>query len=52
VPAEGVTVIVAVWVVADELAAALYWKDPFPVPVAPCVIVSHELLDTAIQVND
>jgi hypothetical protein len=51
VPLAGVTVMVAVCVAAVGLPDALYWKEPFPVPVAPCVTVSHELLDAAVQVN-
>ena len=52
VPLEGVTVIVAICAAALGLPAALYWNEPFPVPDAPCVIVSHELLDAAVQVSD
>jgi hypothetical protein len=49
VPLAGVTVMVAVRVAAVGLPVALYWKLPFPVPVAPDVMVSHVSLDTAVQ---
>ena len=52
VPLDGVTVMVAVRVAAVGLSAALYWKVPLPVPEEPCVIVNHELLDTAFQAKD
>jgi hypothetical protein len=51
VPLAGVTVMVPVWVAAVGLPAAVYMKEPFPVPVAPCVTVNHELFDTAVQVS-
>jgi hypothetical protein len=51
VPLAGVTVMVAVRVDAVGLPVALNWKVPFPVPVAPWVIVSHESLDAAVQVS-